>query len=268
MRCKFCFATFQDVKQAYLPKGHLPREEAVAVVRELAAAGFAKITFAGGEPTLCPWLPILIRTAKAAGMTTMLVTNGSKLTDAHLGNLQESLDWIAVSIDSLHSETNLQNGRAIAGRTPLAVDDYLDLITRIKSFGYKLKINTVVCSTNFREDFRSFIRHINPARWKVFQVLPIRGQNDACIDDFAITDDQFRHFLDFHHGINCLVPETNEIIKGSYVMVDPAGRFFDDVGGEHHYSRPILDAGWKTAIGDVDYDGGKFLARGGLYRFT
>jgi len=79
MRCKFCFATFQDVKQSILPKGHLPKKEAIEVVKKLAIYGFKKITFAGGEPLLCPWLPDLMKTAKELGMTTMIVTNGSRL---------------------------------------------------------------------------------------------------------------------------------------------------------------------------------------------
>ena len=54
MKCRFCFATFQDVGQDDLPKGHMPRKECLAVVEALAKAGFDKINFAGGEPTLCP----------------------------------------------------------------------------------------------------------------------------------------------------------------------------------------------------------------------
>ena len=64
MRCKFCFATFQDVKQSILPKGHLPKEDALQLIKLFADFGFEKITFVGGEPTLCPWLPELIAYAK------------------------------------------------------------------------------------------------------------------------------------------------------------------------------------------------------------
>jgi len=53
MRCKFCFATFQDVKQAILLKGHLPEQDALEVVRKIAEAANKQITFAGGEPLLC-----------------------------------------------------------------------------------------------------------------------------------------------------------------------------------------------------------------------
>ena len=38
MRCKFCFATFQDVKKAILPKGHMKKEESLNVVRLIAFA--------------------------------------------------------------------------------------------------------------------------------------------------------------------------------------------------------------------------------------
>ena len=57
MKCRFCFATFQDVGVDTLPKGHLPREGCLEVVDALASAGFGKINFAGGEPILCPLAP-------------------------------------------------------------------------------------------------------------------------------------------------------------------------------------------------------------------
>lgn len=38
--------------------------------------GFRTINFAGGEPTLCPWLPDLLRRAKELNLTTAIVTNG------------------------------------------------------------------------------------------------------------------------------------------------------------------------------------------------
>ena len=61
MRCDFCFATFLDIEPKALPKGHLGCQGSLAIVESLAQAGFRKLNFAGGEPTLCPWLPDLIR---------------------------------------------------------------------------------------------------------------------------------------------------------------------------------------------------------------
>ena len=271
MRCKFCFATFQDVKQTLLPKGHLSKEQAIEVVLHLADIGFEKITFAGGEPTLCPWLSELIVTAKDAGMTTMIVTNGSKLSDEFLTANKEKLDWIAVSIDSLNPETNISTGRAISGKTPLKLDYYTLLVDRIKQFGYGLKINTVVTSKNFNENMTEFIRYARPKRWKLFEVLPIAGQNDAFIDQFKITTEQFQVFLNNHRdleGITSIIPESNTQMRGSYAMVDPAGRFYDNTTGKHNYSRPILEIGSRLAIQQVNYDFSKFVNRGGIYDWT
>lgn len=54
----------------------------------LAAAGVSRLTFVGGEPFLHPLLPRLIREAKAAGLITMVITNGSLLTPQLLQDLQ------------------------------------------------------------------------------------------------------------------------------------------------------------------------------------
>lgn len=270
MRCKFCFAIFQDVTHSILPKGHLPKEQALEVVLQLAEIGFEKITFAGGEPTLCPWLPDLIKTAKQAGLTTMIVTNGSKLTDSFLQDNKQYLDWIAISVDSLKDETNFATGRAISDKKVLSSDDYFSLVDKIKQHGYGLKINTVVTRYNFSENMSEFIRYAKPIRWKVLQVLPIIGQNDLKIDDLKISVEEFQFFLDTHADIydcTCIVPESNEQMRGSYAMVDPAGRFFDNTEGTHNYSKPILEIGARLAIQQVNYDFSKFVLRGGIYNW-
>ena len=271
MRCKFCFATFQDVKKTILPKGHLPKEQAIEVVEQLAEIGFEKITFAGGEPTLCPWLGDLIKAAKDAGMTTMIVTNGSKLTNEFLEQNQKNLDWIALSVDSLNSETNLLTGRAILGKIPLDINYYKQLAKHIKSYGYGLKINTVVSSKNYHEDMSEFILEAQPQRWKLFQVLPIKGQNDKEIADFIINDEQFEQFVSTHQTLGkdiVIVPETNSDMKSTYVMVDPAGRFFENVTGKYNYSLPIIEVGSRIAIQQMNYDFIKFVNRQGIYDWT
>ncbi len=271
MRCKFCYATFQDVRNTILPKGHLSKEQSIEVVRQLAKFGFEKITFAGGEPTLCPWLPDLIQTAKDFGMTTMVVTNGSRLTDLFLEANKTCLDWIALSIDSLNDETNLMTGRAIAGKRPLRIDYYKETVDKIKRDGYGLKINTVVNRNNHKEDMAEFISYAMPKRWKVLQVLPIGGQNDLEINDLVISEEEFQTFVSNHEhlkSITTIVAESNNQMKGSYVMVDPAGRFFDNSSGTHNYSRAILEVGVEDTLQQVNYDFSKFVSRGGIYNWT
>ncbi len=270
MRCKFCFATFQDVKQDMeLPKGHLPKEQCLSIVDRLAQAGFEKINFAGGEPTLCSWLPDLIRRSKAHGMVTSIVTNGSRITDQWLDGLNRSLDWVALSIDTVDPEKLKQLGRALRGTDSITEEEYLRIASDIKRYEIRLKINTVVTSETWQEDFTGFIKLAKPERWKMLQALPVKGQNDAYIADFEITTEQFEAYVQRNRIVEndgiAIVPEDNDMMTESYVMIDPAGRFFDNVQGTYNYSKPILEVGVERALEDVSIDSKQFHKRGGRY---
>ena len=268
MRCGFCFATFQDVGQDVLPRGHLPREGCLAVVEALASAGFDKINFAGGEPTLCPWLPDLIRQAKQLALTTSIVTNASRITPQWLDRVGNTLDWATLSIDSVDPRKLKTLGRTTR-HGPLGEDDYLGIIDMLKERGIRLKINTVVALSNCDEDLTGFIARALPERWKLLQVLPVGGQNDHLIDNQVITPEQFAGYVARNRAVEdigvAVVPEDNDMMTGSYVMVDPAGRFFDNTAGAHVYSRPIAEVGVEAALRDVSVYPNKFRLRGGLY---
>ena len=268
MQCRFCFATFQDVVQDVLPKGHLPREDCLGVVKALAEAGFGKINFAGGEPTLCSWLPDLIKWAKELGLTTSIVTNGSFITPEWLDRVDGRLDWAAMSIDTLDPEKLIRMGRTTRNG-PLSEADYLGIMDTLKQRGIRLKVNTVVTRTNCDEDLATFIANVRPERWKLLQVLPVKGQNDGLVDNLVITHEQFVRYVARNRYVESLgirvVPESNDLMTGSYVMVDPAGRFFDNVACTHVYSRPINQVGVEAALREVSIDPDKFRLRDGLY---
>jgi radical S-adenosyl methionine domain-containing protein 2 len=267
MRCHHCFATFEDVKASVLPRGHLPEEQAIAVVA-LLGERFEKITFAGGEPTLCPWLFELVRRAHEAGSVTMLVTNGSILDEAWLDRFAGVLDWITLSIDSVVPETNRKMGRAVSGR-PLSAKHYAKVASDARARGMRLKVNTVVTALNVTEDMHAILETLAPERWKVLQALPVAGQNDADFARIACADEDFRRFVERHSGLGergiAVVPEDNHAMRGSYAMVDPAGRFFDNIDGAHRYSRPILDVGVEAGWTDIRFSMALFDQRGGRY---
>jgi radical S-adenosyl methionine domain-containing protein 2 len=267
MSCRGCFARFHDVRSSVLPKGHLPREQAISVVEKLAAR-FCKITFAGGEPTLCPWLGDMMGAARRAGATTMLVTNGSRLDGALLDALAPSMDWLALSIDSSDPAVHERLGRR-TGRGALATDTYLEIAARARALGCKVKVNTVVNAENVHEDMAELLVRLRPDRWKLLQVLPVEGQNDDTVGPLLIEAPAFRGFVERHRLLlGDLVEsavEDNTAMTGSYAMVDPAGRFFDNTAGHHTYSRPILDVGLDEAWRDVTFLMDRFVARGGEY---
>ena len=270
MKCRFCFATFQDVGQEDLPDGHLFREESLRIVEALAEAGFDKINFAGGEPILCPWLPDLIRRAREMELTTSIVTNGSFVSPEWLDRVDGCLDWMAVSIDTVDPvKLNLMGRRTPSG--PLSEADYLRVTDMLRQRGIRLKINTVVTRINYAEELAGFIAKARPERWKLLQVLPVRGQNDGWIDNLVITSEEFALYVARNRHVESrgivVVPEDNDLMTGSYVMIDPAGRFFDNVAGTHVYSRPINRVGVDAALREVSIDTDKFGSRGGLYEW-
>ena len=142
------------------------------------------------------------------GWSPPIVTNGSRITDQWLDNLNGSLDWIALSIDTVDPEKLKRLGRAIGGNNPITEEEYLCIIRAIKRRGIRLKINTVVTSKTWQEDFTGFIRLAKPERWKLLQALPVKGQNDAHIADFVITPEQFEAYVQHNRivendGIKC-----------------------------------------------------------------
>jgi radical S-adenosyl methionine domain-containing protein 2 len=256
--CRFCFATFRDVE------GHLNLPDASALISALREGGCEKLNFAGGEPTLHPHIGELVAHARRVGLVTSVVTNGSRL-----GRLLErharDLDWAGLSVDSADEGVEVALGRSRGGHVARAID----LADRARAVGVRVKLNTVVTSLNWREDMSELVRRIAPERWKVFQVLPIGGQNDGGVEPLLVTPDQFAAFVAGHahlakEGLAPIV-EDNDAMRGSYAMIDPLGRFYGNATGRHVYSPPILEVGVEAALTAVGFVPARFDARGGRY---
>lgn len=258
-KCEFCFATFADVP------GQIKEAEALAVVEALARH-CEKITFVGGEPTLCPFLGALIDRAHQLGVTTCVVSNGERLLPI-LRDHSESLDWIGLSVDSADEATNQALGRGKGGHVGRA----RQLAREAHRRGVEVKLNTVVTALNHHEDQSEMVRAIRPKRWKVFQVLPIAGQNDGRVEPLLITPEQFRAFVARHAHLAAEgmapIAEDNEDMTGSYVMIDPLGRFFDNVQGRLFYGPRISEVGVEQAFLAVQWSLQRFLGRGGKYEW-
>lgn len=264
LRCSFCYAVFDDDQALRATRHGLPEAQASRVVELVHAAGAQKITFVGGEPTLCPYLPNLLRLARSLGLVSTLVTNGARL-ERVLELAPGCLDWVGLSVDSADEATQAALGRGHGDH----VTKSLRLFRLLHSCGIRVKLNTVVTALNWQEDMGPFVRSVRPERWKVFQVLPVRGQNDRTIAPLLITPEQFESFVARHRALDAdgiaIAAETNDDMTGSYAMIDPLGRFFSNVGGRHRYSRPILDVGVVAAFSDIQFDQARFESRGGVY---
>ncbi len=257
-RCRFCFATYRDID------GHLPLTEAKRLLQLLREAGCEKLNFAGGEPTLHPHIGELVAEAKRLGFVTTLITNGarlSRLLDEHA----QAIDWVGLSVDSGDEDVQAKLGRGRGGHVARS----RALAARVHALGLGLKLNTVVTDLNWQEDMRWLVRELRPARWKVFQVLAIAGQNDGDVEPLLVAREQFQAFVALQRELEAEglgpVAEDNDAMTDSYAMIDPLGRFYGNHGGRYVYSRPILEAGVTTALGEVDFEVQRLVARGGLY---
>src|SRR3972149_6191899 len=109
------------------------------------------------------------------------------VTDAFLDKAGEWIDWVAISIDSASGNTEALLGRGFGNH----VDLVRAAARRVRSRGIRLKINTTVTALSWNEDLHPLLEELRPDRWKVFQVLPIRGENDAFGPHGWVTQEQF-----------------------------------------------------------------------------
>ena len=269
--CKFCFARFEDIPRA----DRLPKEIALTVPEMLAEAGAEKITFVGGEPTLCPYLGDLLATSKDVGLTTCIVSNASGLTENFLDKWGHLIDWVGLSIDASSDQIHAEIGRGMRGDLARSRSHHLELAIdawdRCRSRGIRMKLNTVVCKPNLDDDMMELVLKLRPERWKIFEVLPVEGQNDGDVDDLLLDEGEFQTWVDRHasiadEGIQ-FVPESNELMRGSYAMMDALGRFYSNSEGGHAYGPSILEIGVREAWEQNCFFEDRFHNRGGIYEW-
>ncbi|XP_077344867.1 S-adenosylmethionine-dependent nucleotide dehydratase RSAD2 [Lithobates pipiens] len=265
-KCGFCFHT---AKTSFV----LPIEEAKKGLAMLKAAGMEKINFSGGEPFLQDrgnFVGKLVEYCKKELKlpSISIVSNGSLITEKWFQIYGEHLDILAVSCDSFVEEVNKLIGRGQGKKNH--VEKLMKIRKWCRDYNVAFKINSVINRYNMDEDMTKEIEMISPIRWKVFQCLIIDGEN--CGDDalrqaekFVISDEEFRGFLDRHKNNKCLVPESNQQMRDSYLILDEYMRFLDCRKGRKDPSRSILDVGVENAIKFSGFDEKMFFKRGGKY---
>jgi radical S-adenosyl methionine domain-containing protein 2 len=266
-RCKFCYATFNDISSKEIKA--VIKKEHFEIVNAVAQSGyFKKINFAGGEPTLVPHITELIQYAKSLGLETSIVTNASKIDAEWVKNIAGHLDILTISVDSITPETNHLIGRE-SNRKQVEIDNLLEIAKTCHLYGIALKINTVVCSFNKNEILADFINQVKPFRWKILQATQVEGQNNEQYDSIKVSQEEFEAFC--HNNQQHLLPdikviiESSDLIQGSYIMIDPLGRFYDSSTGKYQYSDKILEVGLREALNQIQVDGTKFINREGNY---
>ncbi|CAN9262268.1 unnamed protein product [Alternaria alternata] len=132
------------------------------------------------------------------------------------------------------------------------------------------KLNTVVNIYNWDEDMVANIEKLAPFRWKAFQCLIVAGENDnetwkRDSRKFLVTEEQWKTFCDRHKHLPCYLPEDNNSMASSYLLLDEYMRFMDKGEGMMTTSGPILDVGVPKVMEQIVWDKKSFVERGVIY---
>ena len=253
--CKFCFSKNLDKEVRSL-------KTAEEILRHLSRIGMEKINFVGGEPTLHPLFFDIVKLAKSMGFVVSFVSNGYYLNRDVIVKLKPFVDWIGLSIDSADEKIEVLLGRGNGSH----VKKILELAGIIHEVGIKLKINTTITRLNWKEDMRPLISLLKPDRWKMFQVLHIRGQNSHYFDDLSITNEQFSYFKSLNQepieGFSPVFEGSNEMLA-SYFMISPSGLAMSNTDGANRTFLTLTDVDHENVWKIMDVQ--QYLEREAIY---
>ena len=201
--------------------------------------------------------------------STSIISNGSRLTSQWFEAHSRHLDIMGVSVDSVEPATLFQLGRWPAGgRPPRAGEGPADIgqlghvrraAALCREHGVLFKLNTVVTALNVHEDLSPLVNETGAMRWKIFQVLPMGGENTGAaatrghdVAPLLVTASQFGEYVArARAGVSdpsIIEEEDNATMQASYILVDEFGRLLDtSTGTKTPTAASVLQAGGVEA---------------------
>lgn len=99
-RCPHCVGYYPDLNQA-----RMHRDEARAIIKQIADFGGRGLTFTGGgDPLASPLATDAVAYARSVGLDVGFITNGQALTEDKARVLLENCQWLRVSLDAATPE--------------------------------------------------------------------------------------------------------------------------------------------------------------------
>lgn len=258
LRCTYCFGTFPEAPR------RVEADRWYAILEEVARAGVRRVNFSGGEPTLHPDLLGMLRRARGVGLETSVITNGVRLTD----DMLDALDLVGISLDSADQETLIELGRRTRADSSY-VERMLDVAERTHRAGARLKVNTVVTIRNVHEEMTGVLLRLRPWKWKPLQFTHVPGENDESAPGLCVAADAFAGYVERHRSVLeeagvWVAAEAEEVVRSTYVMIDPGGCVFRSGTAGYIKSDPVQEVGLARAVAQVGgYDRDAFVARRG-----
>ncbi len=169
-RCQYCMPL---EGLPWLPKQEILRYEEIAeVVRQLAPLGLRRLRITGGEPTIRPQLPTLIRMLRDIPdiEDIALSTNGVKLPEMARDLAEAGLDRVNISADSLRPDRVVAIARRDLGF------DLVRAATAAQEAGIgPIKINVVVMRGINDDEIADFaaLTRVYPWHVRFIELMPV-----------------------------------------------------------------------------------------------
>jgi cyclic pyranopterin phosphate synthase len=169
-RCRYCMPAEGLV---WLPKADiLTYEEIAEVVRQLAPLGLRRLRITGGEPTIRPGLPALVRLLRdIAGVEDIaLSTNGARMAELASPLAAAGLDRVNMSADSLRPDRIVDIARRNLGLDPVAA-----ALAAERAGLTPVKVNVVVMRGINDDEIEDFARLTIAHPWHVrfIELMPV-----------------------------------------------------------------------------------------------
>ena len=89
---------------------------------------------------------------------------------------------------------------------------------------------------------------------------------DNQFEEIKTSDGGFERFVS-NHNHSSMVIEDNEAMTGSYLLIDPQGRLFENSEGKHTYSSPLQSNNIEKCLSEINLNEEMFIKRGGIYEW-
>lgn len=203
-RCQYCMPL---EGLPWLPKGDILRYEEIAdIVGQLAPMGLKRLRITGGEPTIRPELPRLIRMLRdIPGIEDIaLSTNGVKLPQMSESLRDAGLHRVNISADSLRPDRVV----AIARRN-LGFDLRTAALAAERAGIGPIKINVVVMRGVNDDEVADFAALTRDHPWHVrfIELMPV-GELASLTADHVVPSDEILSRL---NAVQALVPDASPV---------------------------------------------------------
>lgn len=248
LKCPMCF-------QPYGHAHHMPLEQLLVFLDEMASMGSMHVQFSGGEPLLYPELMTAIAYAKSKGMMTRIATSGVGLKESTIYALEKAgLDYCHISLNG--STKELHN------LTRSHFEETYDAIKKLSTSKIKTVVNWVANHENI-SDLKNLMVLAKQSHVTYISVLANKSSNrkhilypldkedlnalyEICMahNDYLIVENCF---YQLHHRMN--VSEKKRVDSGCR-----AGRFYMAIDAKGGLSPcPHLDTFHSEASSIKDF---------------